>query len=291
MVNTLSLEALIKLMDDPDEDVYEQVKDKLLHFGSEAVPFLENSWEQLDYGQLFQSRMENLIHEIQFESVKSDLEAWIKSPEKDLLRGVCIIARYQFPDLIQAEVEAQIGTIQQTIWLELSNSLTAYEVVKTFNKILFEFYGFSGDTKHFSSPFNSCINSVLESRKGNPLTISVLYSILAQRLSIPIYGVNLPNHFILAYIDEHRAMQTLEPNKPSTGIFFYINAFSKGTLFSKQDIDDFLTKIDKPQRKEYYEPCSNSSIMIRMLNNLIAAYTEQEKHEKVSEIITLRDCF
>lgn len=294
MVKTASLEALVKLMDDPDEAIYSHVKNELFHCGQEVVPFLESSWEHLNYGAIFQSRIESLIHEIQFESIKSDIEAWVASSEKDLLSGVCIISRIECPGINQTKIEEQLLAIQRKIWLELNPNLTAFETVKVFNKILFEVYGFTGDSKNYSSPSNSCIQHVLDSKKGNPLSISVIYSILAQRLSIPIFGVNLPNHFILAYMDQNQSMQELEIDNASlsnSGVFFYINPFSKGTLFSKTDIDDFLVKINVSQRKEYYEPCSNSAILVRMLNNLISAYSEKGNAEKVNELIELRDCF
>lgn len=287
----MSIEALIKLIDDPDEQIFMQVKNQLLDIGSDAVPILENSWEQLDYGQLFHSRVENIIHQIQFDSTKTLIKHWIKTPEKDLLTGICYIAKYQFPDLELSEIVAQIDAIERTIWLELNNKLTAYEKVKTLNKVLFEIYGFSGNTKNYTSPYNSYMNSVLETRKGNPLSISVLYSILAQRLSIPIYGVNLPNHFVLAYMDENNTLQSIGEKRDNSGIFFYINAFSNGSLFSREDIDVFLEKLKMPQKKEFYEPCSNSAILIRMLNNLIYSYSELKKPEKVEELTLLRDCF
>jgi regulator of sirC expression with transglutaminase-like and TPR domain len=219
------------------------------------------------------------------------LQNWIHTPEKDLLKGTWIIAKYQFPDLEFEDIVTPIETIEKTIWLELNNKLTAYEKVKTINKVLFELHGFSGDTKHYTSPYNSYINSVLETRKGNPLSLSILYSVLAQRLGIPIYGVNLPNHFVLAYIDENNSLQEIENTQTSNGVFFYINAFSKGTLFSMQDIDLFLEKINIEKKKEFYEPCSNSAILTRMLNNLIVAYSETKKPEKVEELILLKNLF
>jgi regulator of sirC expression with transglutaminase-like and TPR domain len=79
--------------------------------------------------------------------------------------------------------------------------MTPQEQVLVMNKVLFDIHGFAGNTTNFHAPQNSFINTVLESKKGNPLLISIIYILMARQLDIPIYGVNLPEHFILAYQD------------------------------------------------------------------------------------------
>ena len=197
-----SISALVKLIDDPDEDIFLHVRDEIVKYGSKAIPYLEKSWEEDYYGLVFQSRIENIIHDIQFEEVKSNLEEWSNCPEKELLEGAIIVAKYQYPGLDEESIRSFIQTIKQDIWLELNDHLTAYEQVKVFNRIFFKSHKFHGDNKNYHSPVNSYINTVLESKKGNPLSLCLIYSIIAQSLDLPIYGVNLPNHFVLAYIDE-----------------------------------------------------------------------------------------
>ncbi|MFM8963974.1 MAG: HEAT repeat domain-containing protein [Sphingomonadales bacterium] len=82
-----TIKALVRLIDDPDELVFQQVRDELMKFGPDVVPVLEQSWEQDYYGLLFQDRIENLIHDIQFEAVKHQLNTWLQSPDKDLLKA------------------------------------------------------------------------------------------------------------------------------------------------------------------------------------------------------------
>ena len=70
---------------------------------------------------------------------------------------------------------------------------------------------------------------------------------------------------------------------------FYINPFSKGTVFDENEIKSFLTGINQPHLKEYFEPCSNTSILKRMLTNLISSFQEVGNSEKVKELIELRE--
>ncbi len=288
--NNNSIQALVRLIDDPDESIYEHVRDEIINHGTSAIPFLESSWEEDDYGLLFQSRIEDLIKEIQFKAVKDDLKNWIDSSHKDLLTGALIVTRYQYPNFDEEKIRQKIQEIRKDIWLEISEYQTAYEKVRIFNKIFYGKYHFTGNSKDYHSPLNSYINTVIETRKGNPLSLCLIYSIIAQSLDMPVYGINLPNHFVLTYLDENNINSFVAPENKH-GNLFYINAFSKGGIFDESEITEFLNGLNKPLLREYYEPCSNSAIIIRMLTNLIAAFQQSGSAERVKELTELRDLF
>ena len=287
MIDQRSIQALIALMDDPDEGVFSHVRDKLMEVGPDAIPYLESSWEERDLGLLFQSRIEQIIHDIQFESVKHDLLKWYSSSEKSLLQGALIIARYQYPSLDEKKIEQFMDRIERDCWLEINENMTAFEKVKVLNKIFFGTYGFSGNAKNYNSPLNSYLNTVIESKKGNPLSLSILYSLVAQKLGMPIYGVNLPNHFVLAYMDENQTNPFVS-NANEYGVLFYINCFSKGSIFHQDDIIQFLSSIQQRPQPFHFQPCSNSDIIRRMLTNLVAAFQQVGNSEKVDELLELR---
>lgn len=290
MKSEKSIQALIRLIEDPDENIFEHVRDELMVHGTAAIPFLENSWEEEDYGLLFQSRIEDLIHDIQYDSVKSNLQDWINSAHKDLLEGALIISRYQYPNQDEQVVRNAIQEIRKDIWLELNENQTAYEKVRVFNKIFYGKYKFSGNSKDFHSPLNSFVNVVMETKKGNPLSLCLIYSVIAQSLDMPIYGVNLPNHFVLTYLDEDNINPFINTDNVHGGLF-YINAFSRGGIFDENEIKEFLKGLNKPESRDYFEPCSNSAILTRMLTNLIASFQQSGSAEKVKELIELRDLF
>lgn len=281
------LQALVRLVEDPDEVVYSHVRDQLLNYGPEAIPFLEISWEEEDWGLLFQSRIEAIIQDIQVRDVENAIKTWVRSDEKDLLTAAIVIARYQYPTLDESLIRRDLQKITQDVWLEISTKNTALEKVRIMNKIFFGTHKFKGNSKDFHSPSNSCINTVLANRKGNPLSLSVIYSIVAQNVGMPIYGVNLPNHFILAYMDDKRIKHE-NGNAKTHGVLFYINPFSKGSLFDECEIDEFLASLQLPKNRAYYEPCSNTNIVRRMLTNLITSFQESGAREKVQELTYLR---
>lgn len=285
-MNRNELNALISLLDDPDESVYKHVSTKFLSLGQEVIPVLEDAWEH-SFDTLIQNRIENIIHQIQFDIIKGALQDWAHPEKQNLLDGAMLIARYQYPDIDFKKIQKQIDQIKHDVWLELNNNITALEKVKIINHILFDVHNFSGNTTNYHAPQNSYINNVLESKKGNPLLLSIIYTIIAQSLDIPIYGVNLPEHFILCYVDvEHMGVPSTKGNVGSN-VLFYINPFSKGTVFGQKEIDAFLKQLKLEQLPIFYEPCSNLEIMKRLLRNLITSYEKLGYPDKSEELKTL----
>ena len=277
MINPAEVNSLIRLLDDPDGEIFEHVHQKLLSFGPEAIDYLELAWEEA-FDPVQQERIAGLVHEIQFDTVKKDLQLWYHGGAFDLLQGILIVNRYQYPDLDEQKVINQIEAIKRDIWIQMMNEASPAEQIKLINHVFYNIYGFSGNTSNHQDPQNSYISQVLETKKGNQISLAIIYSIIAQKLDIPVYGVNLPQHFILAYLDE--TMQS----EFEGGILFYINAFNKGFIFGRRDVDMFLKQLNLKFDKQFYEPCSNTDIIKRVLRNLISAYEHLGSSEKVNEL-------
>ena len=286
-MSSAEINALITLLEDPDESVYNHIRSEIIARGVTMVPQLEKYSEFNTFGLLFQKRIEDLIHSIQYKGVQDKLAAWCLDENNDLLEGVLLINQYQYPSFDFAEMKATISKIRQDIWLELNDELTALEIVHVFNHILFTVHGFQGNKTNSVAPENSYMADVLSSKKGNPLSLAILYQILANSLEIPVYGINLPNHFILAYLDENR-LGLPSVQDEDKGALFYINAFAEGSIMHKNEVDTFLYHLELPQEDHYYRPCSNLEILNRMINNLMFAYTQQGKKKKVLELKALQ---
>lgn len=277
------IRALVNLLDDPDEVIFAQVKEKIISFGEEVIPTLESAWEyQHDFGELFQQRVENIIHSIQFSGIYNSLKDWIKKGGSNLLDAMIIIAKFQYPDLDEEKIANQIDQLEKDVWLELKTDLTALEKVRIINHILFEVHGFKGNKEDYHNPHNSYINDVLDTKKGNPISLSILYAIVAQQHQIPLYGINLPKHFILAYLDI--GPYQLQAMNQNPSVLFYVNPFSNGAVFSKKEIDDFLKELKIEPQPHFYFPCSNVEIIKRVINNLLFSYSQTNKVEKIEEL-------
>ncbi|MFN5621412.1 MAG: transglutaminase family protein [Flavobacteriales bacterium] len=280
--------ALISLIEDPDETIYNQVSSELKTYGEAIIPQLEQYWELSDFGPLFQTRLEELISTIQYEGVYNRLKAWKNSEDKDLLEGALIINKYQYPSYDEAELRRAVSKIRQDIWLELNDNLTAFEQVRVINHMLYNHHGFKGNRDNFHQPQNSFLADLISSKSGNPLSLGLLYTYLANSLDLPVHGVNLPSHFILCFMDFHPFDAELGLSREDADVLFYINPFNAGTILQKEEIDDFLQKQNLPQDERFYRPCSNMEMIARMLNNLIHAYIAASNDDKVRELRALQ---
>lgn len=273
------LDALISLLDEPDADMYNKVRDKIFTYGITAVPILENAWDH-SMDETIQKRIEGIIHHIQFSDIYQELNKWKEFNSSDLLKGFTLVARYQYPDLDEAFIIKKTGLIIQDVWLELNNNLTPLEQIKVLNHVMFEVHGFSGNKANIHLPQNSYINNIFETKKANPISLSIIYMVVAQSLKIPVYGVNLPQNYIMAYIDG------LIPDGMKVGrnnIQFYINAFNNGAVFTRREIELFLRQINLEDDDKYFIPCDNVTTIRRVMNNLIFSYENSGDHEKKEE--------
>jgi len=274
------IQAMISLLDDSDEEVLRMVTGSILKQGTAVVPELEKAWEFTPDERL-QQKLENLIQEIQFNGVKTDLLQWTKTGAGYILEGASIVARFQYPDLQLPRLDEQIETIRRDVWIEINNNLTALEKVKILNYILFDLHRFSRNQTDFYSPQNSFINQVLETRRGNPISLAIVYLAVASKLGLPIYGVNLPKNFILAYKDEYRMRDSADE---SEDVLFYINPYNRGAVLGRREIDYFITQQQLKPRHEYYIPCSNNDIVVRLLNNLILSFEKLGNEQKITRL-------
>ena len=266
------LKALVSLLDDEDKQVSTHVEEKILSIGKDVIPFLEKEWEST-FNPVLQQRIEDLIHTLQYDLVKERLKEWYTSKDQDLLTGMWILATYQYPDIELEKLKQELEQIYYDTWLEFRPDLYPFDQVKVINSVLFNKLKFGANSKNFHSPGNSMLNVVLQTRKGNPITLCIIYLLVAQKLKLPVHGVNLPNLFILTYKDENNQ--------------FYINAFNRGLIFSKKDIENYITEQHLVPQNSFFEPCNNLEIIRRALRNLVMSFEKMGEHAKANEVKVL----
>src|SRR5688572_4052736 len=262
--------ALVSLLDDEDEQIITHVQEKILSLGTTVIPFLEQEWES-NFNSQVQRRIEDLIHTLQYELLKERLKNWYESEDQDLLTGMWLVATYQYPDIELIKLKQDLEQLYYETWLEFKQDLYPFDQVKLINSVLFNKLKFGANTKNFHSPENSMINVVLETHKENPITLCVIYMLVAQKLKLPVYGVNLPNLFVLTYKDDQQTP-------------FYINAFNRGLIFTKQDIENYINELHLAPQSSFFEPCSSLEIIRRVLRNLIMSFDKMGDHDKAEEV-------
>lgn len=275
------ISALLRLIDDPDDEVFDTVADKLLHYGKEIIPNLEQLWE-ITSDQEVQERIEMLIHRMHFQDLQHDFLEWSSSDHPELFRGAILIAKYQFPDLNVPSLLTQFDQIRRNVWLELNNYLTPLEQVNVFNSILYNYYKLQGHELTDRDPKYFFINQVLESKHGNSYTIGVLFLSLCELLDIPIFAVNIPRQFVFAYIDTIYQFFSRD-GEGIQQIQFFIDPIN-GMIYNRHDVDTYLKKINAGNDESYFSPMLTRAIIHKMMEELSLCYQYRKENDKAYEI-------
>lgn len=277
------IDALIRLLEDPNNQVFEQVKNELVKIGDKALSSLEIAAQKNSFGDEFNERVVSLINEIQRNVLKDELIQWINSEEKDLLLGSIIVSKHHDTYLEDSLVYDAIQSLRRAIWLEFNDYQTSFEQIKIFNRIFFGVFQFKCLNKESYSPDEIDISKVLESKQGAPLTIGLIYSIIAQSLDLPVYGVNLPNSFVLAFMDYNQSNFIINQQN-DFGVLFYINPKALGDILDAREIDEFLSSRNLNPNRSHFEPCSNSSLIKRMIEDLMISFQHIGDDRKASDL-------
>lgn len=280
-MNKNEIQAILTLLEDPDNQIYDSVSRSLFERGEDVIADLEKAWEVTD-SSLTQDRLENIIHKIQQNAVHQSLSNWVKGGAKNLLEGAFIISRHHYPEIQFEDIQVPVEKIKQEVVQIITDQMTTLEKIRAINHVMFEMNLFSGNTANYYAPQNSYINHVIFSKKGNAISLGLLYAAIAQSLGLPVFGVNLPKNFILAYRDEFYELLTSDVT--ADGILFYINPFNKGAILGRKEIDHFLHQQNITPVDSYYSTCSNLEIIQRLILNLIYSYEKLENREKINDL-------
>ena len=194
--------------------------------------------------------------------------------EINLAKAALHYARNEYSTLNPEEYLKTLEQMALEIKENLPESLYPLKVIQSINQYLFEELGFIGDTKDYYNPDNSFINKVIDHRKGIPITLSIVYLEIAERLDFPMVGIGMPGHFLI------------RPDFEEAGIF--VDVFDRGSIIFPQDCQEKLKKIyQRPIELEtsFFEPVSKRRTLARMLTNLKYIYYKQEQFVKALSAI------
>ena len=163
--------------------------------------------------------------------------------------------------------------------LELADEtegMSGPEFLARANTYFFDDIGFRGNEGNYYDPRNSCLSWVLDQRTGIPITLSLVYIEVARRVGRPIAGVGLPGHFIVRYDDGEYAT--------------YLDPFNGGKLLDREACRQLARSIvgsEALSDPHLLRPVGPRYILIRMLNNLRAAYFRREDFERAATVLDI----
>lgn len=182
----------------------------------------------------------------------------------NLAKAALYIAQEEAPDIAPDEYLNALDIMADEVKQRLPRQLYPLRIIQTINRYLYEDFKFSGNTADYYDPRNSFLNHVLDCRTGIPITLSLVYLEIAQRIDFPMIGIGMPGHFLI------------RPDFEDAGI--YVDAFNRGEILFPEDCKNRLSQIyGQPVELQpaFLAPVSRRQILARMLSNLKAIYLNQ----------------
>jgi regulator of sirC expression with transglutaminase-like and TPR domain len=143
-------------------------------------------------------------------------------------------------------------------------------------RYLFDTLGFSGNRSAYYDWRNSCLDRVIATRVGIPISLSILMIEVGRRVGVPLVGVGMPAHFLVRPRDD-------------TGTFY--DPFHGADRLDRSDarrLFEQVTSGQAPWDESYLDPTSNRDIVIRMLNNLKGSFARQSDAVRFGMVMQLR---
>jgi regulator of sirC expression with transglutaminase-like and TPR domain len=256
----------------------------LIDYGLPIKPNLEHLWENSPDEEV-QSRIESIIHKLHLSDLEKEFVIWKNTADHDLLKGALLVAKFEFPEMVFQPTIDRIEKIRKNIWLELNSYLTPLENVNVINNILYDYFGLKGVASTYENLDEYFFNKVIEQKKGNSVTNTILYQILCNQLSIPSSILSFPNLFLIAFYEP-----TVSKNEfTKEDVHFYVDATS-GHPFSQYDIDRYIKRMNIDPNTDYCKPLCNKEVIQTLIRETAGCYEQKaETHFKWEELMRIAE--
>lgn len=194
-----------------------------------------------------------------------------------LAEACLLIAQDAYPDLDVVHYLSRIDAFAATAKSRLSKDAFAEQKVMVLNRFLFNELGFCGNHGDYYDPRNCYLNQVLERRTGIPITLSILYMEIGQRLGLRLQGLSFPGHFLVKL--------------RVTGGQLVLDPFCGGEAQSEADLRARLAQV-LPQREadtlalpQFLQAATSRQVLARVLRNLKGIYLRSDEAQNALKVM------
>jgi len=256
-LNPAQQAAFRSLLDDPSPAVRRALLAHFTQFGSAAAPFLQSVAG--GENRILAHHAAWFLDELKFTDPAAEFRAFIRSMNYELESGALLLARTVSPRLDVGLCCSTLDLIAARCRELIVEPSSTREKCRIVNRVLFHEWGFHGNLEHYKDPRNSFLDQVLVRRTGLPLTLSIVYLLVAERLELELEPVGLPGHFVVGcYTDQHP---------------FFIDPFDRGLFRDVDEILDFLRSNHVVPSLTDLTPVPVREVLCRCCRNLVEHYT------------------
>ncbi len=269
-VTKAGLQALLSLLADEDSDTAKVARDHLIEAGELALSTLLEA-EGSDDARL-RVRVRPILDAIRQKGLEACFEQLPLGydGEPDLERGAIAVAQFAHPGLDPAECTDELDRIAGLVRRVVGGAFRRLDAIEALNQVLFQDLRFEGNTIDYYDPDNSYLNRVLEKRVGLPISLSVVYLLVARRLNLPVHGVGMPAHFLVKY------------ETPRDEIF--IDPFNRGMFLTREDCLERIGNVNEGFAELFLMRTPTRRILVRMLANLRYSYQRNSMDPRPAQL-------
>jgi regulator of sirC expression with transglutaminase-like and TPR domain len=249
--------ALLRLLDDASPAVRRGLSARFIALGPVAADFLHTVARGPN--RLLARHALVYLDELKFSDPVADFREFIRSLHYELETGALLLARTVAPRLDAGACCSELDAIAARCRELIAEPSSAREKCRIVNRVLFHEWGFHGNVENYTDPRNSLIDQVLERRTGIPLSLSIVYLLVAGRLGLELAPIGLPGHFIVGCF--------------SDDLPFFIDAFDRGVFRDAQEIFDLLRANHVNPKLSDLAPTPVREVLCRSCRNLVNHYT------------------
>jgi regulator of sirC expression with transglutaminase-like and TPR domain len=199
----------------------------------------------------------------------SELTSDQSAGHKRLLRGALLIAKLDDPDVDVDAYVQRVDEMADEVRSGLAEDADSIARREALHRYLFDENGFRGGLSEYYHPANSHLNRVIDDREGLPITLSLLYMELGQRIGITIEGVGLPGHFIVNHVIDDERQQL-------------VDVFDRGRLLSRDDAQEIVATYARRRMTDRdLRAQTVVEILSRVLNNLVGVASRRQDIESI----------
>lgn len=266
-IDTLSVaqrEAFLSLLDDTSPAVRRALLAYFGQLGPAAAPFLEAIARGSN--RVLARHATWYLDELKFSDPVAEFRGFIRSQNYELETGALLLARTVTPDLDGGDCVQSLDTIAARCRELIVEPSSAREKCRVLNRVLFHEWGFHGNVEHYTDPRNSFLDQVLERRTGIPISLSIVYLLVAERIGLELEPVGLPGHFIVGcFLDD---------------LPFFIDPFDRGVFRDADEIFELLRANNITPKPTDLAPTPVREVLCRSCRNLVNHYNAAGEPEK-----------
>ena len=249
-------QALTELLDDPSPTVRAALVAEFTRHGHESVHLLRELTHQPNRMLALQAAW--FLRELDFSDPVGEFRGFIRSLNYELETGALLLSRTVNPDLDVGACCTQLDALATRCRELIAEPATAREKCRVLNRVLFHEFGLHGNADNYTDPLNSYLDQVLTRRKGIPISLSIVYLLVAERVGLQLAAVALPGHFLVGCYEE---------NVP-----FFIDPFNAGVFLTAGEVFILLRQSSGHASLADLAPTPVRAVLCRCCRNLATHY-------------------